>query len=123
MKKVLIVEDNVDISSNIGYMLSQLGYLAFVAKDGAEGIAMAKEKLPDVIIMDLMLPDMMGGEVVSTIKKHSPCNGVPVIFLTALMSKEDAGEINTIMVDGKRYPALAKPFDFPQLLKIIEKQT
>jgi len=122
MKKVLIVDDSVDVSSNIEYMLSKSGYSVFVANDGAKGVALAKEKLPDLIIMDIMLPDIQGGEAVNLIKKYPPCRDVPVIFLTGLMSSGENKEgVETVNVDGKAFPALGKPFDFPQLLKIIRK--
>lgn len=122
MKKILVIEDSTDVSSNIEYMLSKSGYTVFVANDGAGGIALAKEKLPDLIIMDIMLPDIQGGEAVNTIKKHPPCKETPVIFLTGLMSSKEGKEgLETINVDGKAYPALGKPFDFPQLLKTIKR--
>jgi len=121
MKKILIVEDDADLSNSIKYVLTKSGYTVFVAHDGAEGIALAQEKLPDVIIMDYMLPDIPGGDVVSTIKKHSLCKNTSVVFLTGLMSNRDLKEgIDTLIIDGKSYPVLAKPFDFPQLLKTIE---
>lgn len=121
MKKVLIVEDNIDLSSSIKFMLSKSGYNVFVANDGAGAVEMALENLPDLIIMDLMLPGQSGEDAVSAIKKHPPCKDVPVIFLTGLISgKEDKDDIEVIIVDGKKYPALPKPFDFPQLFKTIE---
>lgn len=122
MKKILVIEDSIDVSSNIEYMLTKAGYSVFVANDGSKGVAMAKEKLPDLIIMDVMLPDIQGGEAVTMIKTHPSCKNIPVIFLTGLMSSGENKEgVETINVDGKAYPALGKPFDFPQLLKAIER--
>ena len=122
MKKVLVIEDSTDVSSNIEYMLSKQGYSVFVANDGTEGIALAIEKLPDLIIMDIMLPDIQGGEAVNMIKRNPACKEIPVIFLTGLMSsKGEKEDIETINVNGKAYPALGKPFDFPQLLKAIKR--
>jgi len=121
MKKILIVEDSVDLANNVKYMLSKSGYTVFVANDGAEGVAIAKDKLPDLIIMDLIMPGMQGGDAVSAIKKFPACKDIPVIFLTGLMSSHEEGEaIETIIVDGKNYPALPKPFDFSLLTKTIE---
>jgi CheY-like chemotaxis protein len=121
MKKILIVEDNLDLSNSIMFMLSKSGYKALVANDGNKGIEMAKASLPDLIIMDLMLPGISGEDAVSLIKKHPPCKDTPVIFLTALISsKAEKDDIETIIVDDKKYPALAKPFDFPQLIKTIK---
>ena len=123
MKKILIIEDSIDVSSNIEYMLSKAGYSVFVANDGTRGIAMAKEKVPDLIIMDIMLPDIQGGDAVSMIKKYPPCKDVAVIFLTGLMSGSEGKDesIETINVEGNAYPAFGKPFDFSQLLKQIKK--
>jgi len=122
MKKILVVEDNADVSSNIEYMLSKAGYSVFVANDGASGIAIAKEKIPDLIIMDLMLPDIQGGDALNAIKKYAPCKDITVIFLTGLISGVDIkDDITTINVNGKSYPALGKPFDFFLLLKNIKR--
>jgi len=122
MRKIIIIDDNVDVSANIEYMLSKSGYAALVAHDAAKGIALVQKELPDLIIMDIMLPDMQGGEAVNKIKKFPSCKEIPVIFLTGLMSGTKGNEgIETINVDGKSYPALGKPFDFPQLLNTIKK--
>ena len=104
-------------------MLSKSGYSVFVANNGADGIAMAKVKLPDLIIMDIMLPDIQGGEAVRTIKKYPPCSDIFVIFLTGLMSSNEGidHDIDTINVDGKVYPVLGKPFDFSKLLNNIKR--
>jgi len=121
MKTILIVEDDTDLSSNLKYMLTKFGYNVLIANNGVEGIGMAKEKHPDLIIMDYLLTDVLGGEAVSEIKKHAPCANTSVIFLTGLLKSKDQNEgVDTMLVGGKDYPVLAKPFHFPQLLKIIQ---
>jgi CheY-like chemotaxis protein len=123
MKKILIIEDSADMASNIQYVLSNEGYLVFTANTGVQGIEMAKDMAPDLLLVDIMLPDIQGGDAVHKIKKHPSCGDVPVIFLTGLMSEsqEDNQGVETIIVDGQAYPALGKPFDFPRLLKYIRE--
>ena len=80
MKEILIVEDNADMSSNIEYILSKQGYSVFVANTGAAGIAMAKAKIPDLIIMDIILPDIQGGGRGGCDQKISFLPGYPCYF-------------------------------------------
>ena len=119
MKKILIVEDDADVASNIECVLSKEGYSVFVANNGAAGIAAAKIRTPDLIIMDIMLPDIDGGVAIEKIQEYPPCKNIPVIFLTGLMSSDEEGD--NVNVGGKMYPGIGKPFDFPRLLEKIRK--
>jgi len=114
MKKVLVVDDDRDLSEVIESILQLNGYEVILAHDSEGGIRMAEEQTPDLIIMDVMLPGMMGGDAVKILKSKIALKDTPVIFLTGLVSHEE--DLN---VDGAHYRTLAKPFENDRLLEVI----
>lgn len=85
---VLVIEDNHDMAEFIKSVLSGSGYKVEVAASGNEGVEKATEIIPDVVVTDLMLPDIDGYEVSRTIKSHPATEHIPVIMLTARASAE-----------------------------------
>ena len=83
-KKVLIVDDNKDILFVVSRRLSSWGYEALVADSGEEGLRIAAEQLPHLILLDIMMPKMKGRDVCSRLKADPNTAKIPVIFLTAL---------------------------------------
>ena len=83
MKKLLIVEDERDLAELLAYNLEKEGYQALVSGTGIEGLEMARRELPDLILLDLMLPGMMGTEVCSSLRHSEKTRGIPVLMLTA----------------------------------------
>ncbi|SJZ65595.1 two component transcriptional regulator, winged helix family [Trichlorobacter thiogenes] len=83
MKKVLIVEDERDLAELLAYNLEKEGYQALVTGTGLEGLETARRELPDLILLDLMLPGMMGTEVCSSLRHSDKTRGIPVLMLTA----------------------------------------
>jgi two-component system, OmpR family, phosphate regulon response regulator PhoB len=83
MKKVLIVEDERDLAELLAYNLEKDGYQALVTGTGLEGLETARRELPDLILLDLMLPGMMGTEVCSSLRHSEKTRGIPVLMLTA----------------------------------------
>lgn len=83
MKKVLIVEDERDLAELLAYNLEKEGYQALVTGTGLEGLETARRELPDLILLDLMLPGMMGTEVCSSLRHSEKTRGIPVLMLTA----------------------------------------
>ena len=83
MKKVLIVEDERDLAELLAYNLEKEGYQALVTGTGLEGLEAARRELPDLILLDLMLPGMMGTEVCSSLRHSEKTRGIPVLMLTA----------------------------------------
>lgn len=81
--KILLVDDEQDILEIIGYNLSQEGYQVFTAENGKEAISKAKKHLPNLIIMDVMMPEMDGMEACENIRKLPELNNVIITFLTA----------------------------------------
>jgi two-component system, cell cycle response regulator DivK len=110
MPKILIVEDNELSRDMLSRRLRRKGYEVLVATDGQEGIAMAQRELPDLVLMDLSLPDLDGWEATRRLKTDSKTQSIPVIALTAhAMSGDrekalDAGcdEYDTKPIDLRR---------------------
>ncbi len=89
MKIILFVEDESALQKTIGEVLKQEGYELISALNGAIGLRMAKEKKPDLIILDLVLPKMNGFDVLKKLKENIDTKNIPVIVLTNLEAMND----------------------------------
>ena len=87
--KILVVEDEADLNRLICFNLETSHFRAFGVTTGAEGLAAAAETIPDLIILDLMLPDISGKTVCRMLKANKETNQIPVIMLTACSSETD----------------------------------
>jgi len=81
--KILLVDDEPDILEIVGYNLTSEGYQVYTAKNGVEGVAMAKKKTPHLIILDVMMPEMDGIEACEVIRSTSGLENTIITFLTA----------------------------------------
>ena len=116
-KKILIVEDDPKNLKLIRDLLQASGYDTIEATDGKKGIKMAKTKKPDLILMDILMPEMDGYSALGAIKADETTKAIPVLMLTAL-----AYELNRQL--GDRLGAagyITKPFDRKELLKTISQ--
>ena len=123
MPKILVVDDEPDVLKVVEKQLSFAGYEVVTAKTAQEGINKAKELAPDLILMDLILPDMGGADAIKRLRNYPELKAKPVIFLTAMVKPEeelqDALKVN---IDEDWYETIAKPFEKEDLLaKIKEK--
>lgn len=89
--KILLVDDEPDILEFLGYNLKREGYKVFTASNGKEAIATAKKEIPELIVLDVMMPEMDGMEVCRELRKISSLKNVMVAFLTA--RNEDYSQI------------------------------
>jgi len=118
---ILVVDDEEDFLKFLDAGLSSAGYEVLKASTAVEGIRLAVESNPELIIMDVMMPDIGGGDAVKELKSHEKTKDIPVIFLTAMMGNKEDGSTSKINVDDQWYPAMAKPFEREELLKKIEE--
>ncbi|MFG6687212.1 response regulator transcription factor [Mariniflexile sp. HNIBRBA6329] len=81
--KILLVDDEPDILEIVGYNLTSEGYQVITAENGSEGVKKAKKELPNLIILDVMMPEMDGIEACELIRKHPDLQNTLVVFLTA----------------------------------------
>lgn len=97
MKKILFIEDETALQKTFGDLLKKEGYEVFSALDGKEGLKLAKELKPDLILLDLILPKIHGFDVLKQLKENKETREVPVIILTNL---EEISEINKALELG-----------------------
>ena len=114
--KILIVEDNHIIRQELLDVMEMENYQVVEAKDGIEGIKLAKEKLPDIIISDMLMPNKNGLEMMKEIKSNPFTENIPFIFLSALSDKEYIR--NTLDLGAEDY--LTKPISTDDLLQAIK---
>jgi DNA-binding LytR/AlgR family response regulator len=118
MHKVLIVEDNVDLAENIYLLLKETGFEAAYAHTGDKGMKMIIENRPDIILCDIMLPDINGYKLLSELKKLED-KIIPIfIFLTAKTQRDDVRKGMTVGADDY----ITKPFTNEELLNSINAQ-
>jgi two-component system alkaline phosphatase synthesis response regulator PhoP len=115
MKTILIVDDTEDFAENTRFSLSRAGYNVVLAVDGKEGFEQAMRVKPDLILMDVLMPQQDGVETVAKINEHETLKDIPVIFLTSVT----AGSNVVMSVKGKDYPGISKLADFDKLLAKI----
>jgi CheY-like chemotaxis protein len=122
MKTILVVDDKAEVVELLTNRLEANSYKVLCAFDGQQGILQAKQHKPDLIVMDIMMPNISGGEAVKALKADITTKDIPVIFLTAAASSvPDGQEPVRVYVDGQFYPALGKPFKPERLLSEINK--
>ena len=88
-KKILVVDDNRTIKMLLERRLSAEGYKVFTAGDGREGLAAAAREMPDLILSDVDMPIMDGGEMVAKLKESVRTSRIPIIFLTSLITQKE----------------------------------
>ncbi len=96
MKKILVVEDESALQHAISSMLASKDYQVFSAVDGEEGINLARKELPDLILLDLILPKKDGFAVLTELKQESTTMNIPVIILTNLEGNADVERALTL---------------------------
>ncbi|MDB4911185.1 MAG: response regulator receiver [Gemmatimonadetes bacterium] len=115
MQCVLIVDDNVVNLSLSTFLVKSAGYAVIAAADAEQGIKMAREQVPDLILMDIQLPGMDGLEAIGVLKEDPTTRGIPIIALTALAMKGDEARIRASGCDGY----IAKPMRYQKFLAAI----
>ena len=115
-ESILVVEDEKDVQNLLRYNLEKEGYEVFSALTGEEGFELAKSKMPDVIILDLMLPQIDGLEVCRLLKATKETKRIPILMLTAKSSEVD--QVVGLELGASDY--LTKPFSVKVLLARIK---
>lgn len=116
MSKVLVIEDNIEISENIVEILELANYEVLVAKNGKQGVEMAIMNVPDIILSDIMMPDLDGYGVLYLLNKNPETTTIPFIFITSKSERVDLRKGMEMGADDY----LTKPFGRLELLNAIE---
>ncbi len=115
-KKVLVVDDDKDIVSFISISLKRKGFRVFEAFNGKEGIEVARREKPDLILLDLRMPELSGYQVIDILKKDKDLRHIPIIIMTAY--DFDESKIETLNLASEH---LSKPFSMRFLTSKIEQ--
>ncbi len=122
MKKILVVDDEPGVVKSVSASLKSNGYEVISAASGKEGIKKAREHQPDLIIMDILMPNLSGGDAVRFLKSDITTKHIPIIFLTAVTANIPKGaEDKGVNVDGQFFKAISKPFEPVSVLSEIKK--
>ncbi|MDD4600298.1 Alkaline phosphatase synthesis transcriptional regulatory protein PhoP [bioreactor metagenome] len=114
--KILIVEDEMSIRELLKFNLQKERYTVVEAEDGITGVSLAKSLLPDLILLDLMLPGMDGLDVCRTLKSYQATSGIPIIMLTA--KGEEIDKVIGLELGADDY--LTKPFSTRELIARVK---
>jgi len=116
-RKVLIVEDNELNMKLFNDLLEAHGYLTLQTKDGVDALRMARQHRPDLILMDIQLPEISGLEVTKWLKDDDDLRAIPVIAVTAFAMKGDEEKIR----DGGCEAYIAKPISVASFIRTVER--
>jgi two-component system cell cycle response regulator DivK len=116
-RKVLIVEDNELNMKLFNDLLEAHGYFTLRTKDGVEALRMARQHRPDLILMDIQLPEVSGLEVTKWLKEDDDLRAIPVIAVTAFAMKGDEEKIR----DGGCEAYIAKPISVASFMRTVER--
>lgn len=117
-RRILIVDNDKNTSHLIKILLEKTGrYLVFEENDGAKAHLSARNFRPDLILLDVVMPERDGGEIAAQIRTDPELHSTPIIFLTALVTRAEAK--TGLHIDG--HPFLAKPINIQELISTIEE--
>lgn len=115
-KKILIIDDEPDVVSVLGYRLKAKGYEVVSANDGQTGVEVARAERPDLIIIDYRLPDSRAAEVIRKVKADEALKDVPVILMTASVESINGKAKECSAVDH-----ISKPVDPQELYEKVAR--
>ena len=116
MARILVIEDEADIQQILDYNLREKGHKVFVTAKGEEGLRLAREKKPELVLLDLMLPDIPGTEVCKQLKSDPSTKSMQVVMLTA--KGEEIDRVVGFELGADDY--VVKPFSVRELLLRIQ---
>ena len=117
MKKILIADDEHKIVMTLEYAFKKAGYEVFIARDGSEVLEILKEQIPDLILLDIMMPNVDGYTTLSEIKKNEKFQDIKVIFLSAKAGENDIQKGLELGTDAY----VTKPYSIKKLLEKVEE--
>lgn len=116
-KKILAVDDEDDVLKMLVKRLTTAGYDVVTAQNGVDGIKLAKAEKPDLILMDINMPEMDGAQAGQILKNDMQTKNIPILYLTCLVTKSEAEKMQN-MIGGNYF--IAKPYNPEELLQKIK---
>jgi DNA-binding response OmpR family regulator len=115
MKKILIVDDEPNIVMSLEFAFQKLGYKVFIARDGSEALTLINENIPDLIILDIMMPQVDGYETIKQVKANPAFAKAKIIFLSAKSKPDDIEKGLSLGADAY----FTKPFSVKSLTTAV----
>jgi CheY-like chemotaxis protein len=120
-KRILVVDDEVALTRMVQMNLERAGdFEVHTVNQGSEAVQAAREFKPDMIFLDVMMPDMSGDEVAEHLREDPTLSKIPFAFMTAIVTKDETDAMGT-NIGGNEF--LAKPVKTEELIAMIEKMT
>ncbi len=116
-KKILIVDDEQDIVETLKFMLEAQGYECFCAYDGEAGLSLAKEIIPDLMILDVMMPKINGYKISRLLKYDTKYKDIPIIMVTARSQEDD----KIIGQETGVNEYITKPFELDEVISKVKE--
>ncbi len=117
-KSILLVDDEQDVLDSLSFFLTRNGYSVSVANTGTDGLRLAKENLPHLIILDLMLPDLDGSDVAVELLQNPATKNIPIVFLTSVFTKSEQMAIGGLIANRC---IVAKPCKPEEILSLVKQ--
>ena len=117
MKKILIVDDEQDIVESLKFVLESSDYTCYCAYNGEDGLKLAKEIMPDLMILDVMMPKINGYKISRLLKYDNKYKDIPILMVTARSQEED----KLIGEDTGANEYITKPFDLDDVVDRVKK--
>lgn len=116
-QKVLIVDDDPSILLSLDFLMKKAGYAVFIARDGAEALDILQREIPDCLVLDIMMPEVDGYEVLRQVKENAATSHIKVIMLSAKSREADIRQAMELGADHY----ITKPFATKKLLDDIKQ--
>ena len=120
-KKILLVDDSKDILDAIGLMLSEAGYNVIKASSGKEAIPLAETEQPDLILLDIKMPEMDGVKTTDILRSHRSTGNIPIAYLSSLVSEKQAQGGHVLGSKIGNLFFIPKTSSREKILELIEK--
>jgi len=117
MKKILIVDDEQDIVESLKFVLESYNYTCYCAYNGEDGLKLARDIIPDLIILDVMMPRINGYKISRLLKFDKKYKDIPILMVTARSQEED----KLIGEETGADEYITKPFDLDEVVTIIKR--
>ncbi len=117
MKKILIVDDEQDIVESLKFVLETANFTCYCAYNGEDGLRLAKELVPDLIILDVMMPKINGFKISRLLKYDAKYKNIPILMVTARTQEED----KLIGEETGADEYITKPFELDEVVKKVEQ--
>ncbi len=117
MKKILIVDDEQDIVESLKFVLESADYICYCAYNGEDGLKLAKEIIPDLIILDVMMPKINGYKISRLLKYDNKYKNIPIFMITARSQEGD----KLIGEETGANEYITKPFDLSEVVQKVKQ--